>query len=1081
MPTFRQDTKLGTKVPQLKTDDYNDYSVTEKKLEKPLADKINSAKTGADSVRKEFDEFRDNVNASEQKRAEAEASRKEAESLRVSAEKQREDASKQAVSAVNDAVSSALDTANHPTIIGEDHYVYEWNKSTKSYDKTNIYVKGDPMTIVKDFSSIAEMQEYKGSDVKIGDLVIICSDTEDVDNAKLFVKKASGWQFIVDLSGFRGFEGKTPQISIGTVTTLPSGSQAEASLSPDGTDTNGNPKFKLNISIPKGDKMTLAGLSESELAELQKPATNAIAKCDAAASNANAAALSANTAASNANTLTDTVQNATATALKAATTANEMSEAVKTDEQKRVDAENQRIADENIRKSNETARQNAENKRISAETKRVSDTSTALSNCTAATNAANTAATNADVSRAAIEKNENDRKLAETNRANAETNRVSAESKRVSDFSNMKSTVEDAASAAEQASGVVEGYNKRLTNVENTIEEMGYSQKAYYVASQDTDQASPELTNVQTNRSVAMLENMYRPFLINHTENTEDTMPADELMRNNWLRYTDGRFAPVVGITEEMRAQCDVELYLDEEHIYKYCDAGEFDAEAFYNKYGMEQKLYNSNGVEISHILRPWETTSKNYSVKIGDPTDTWLLDDYSPEDNLMYKGILKSFREVAGLKPKKLAPTLLSPTCDTSITEGGKIKFRSFFFLYNPGDSNTKGGMNDSFKITMFMENGAYPRVNDVNQITSMNYSRNNNPDPQKTYPFCEMGFHAYNTFIISQELKYGTNYINNPDNLFSSGTSSNNSCTNESQWNKYGGIRFKTGNSSWAYALWYTTPKIYSNASGDKINTHMSSFLNREYPKWMCNEAQIVLSFATELGIAEDTEFDVYGRTYKYTTPSRAKGLTDGYMNAIVYRQVNGDWQGFTADGSSTTYHFEAMLRQGVMDGIVTSGDIFHYRGGGYEQVSKTVVDWNTNRNDYPTDLYLETDQRKFHSIKTVSFQNENSSFGFEKQYEHLARIESTKEGWIKKRVGYTPHEQSVGGDINTYVTGFNDNNNYFNNNIGQLTRRAVRCGGTAIWSSCSSRYLSASAVVSYAYRFNGGSAQCLFRKRS
>ena len=31
MPTFRQDPKLGTMVPLMKTDDYNDQSVTEKK------------------------------------------------------------------------------------------------------------------------------------------------------------------------------------------------------------------------------------------------------------------------------------------------------------------------------------------------------------------------------------------------------------------------------------------------------------------------------------------------------------------------------------------------------------------------------------------------------------------------------------------------------------------------------------------------------------------------------------------------------------------------------------------------------------------------------------------------------------------------------------------------------------------------------------------------------------------------------------------------------------------------------------------------------------------------------------------
>lgn len=32
MPTFREDVRLGTKVPQLKTEDYNDKSVTAEKI-----------------------------------------------------------------------------------------------------------------------------------------------------------------------------------------------------------------------------------------------------------------------------------------------------------------------------------------------------------------------------------------------------------------------------------------------------------------------------------------------------------------------------------------------------------------------------------------------------------------------------------------------------------------------------------------------------------------------------------------------------------------------------------------------------------------------------------------------------------------------------------------------------------------------------------------------------------------------------------------------------------------------------------------------------------------------------------------
>ena len=41
------------------------------------------------------------------------------------------------------AIANANDTASHPTKIGADNYVYEWNKATKAYQKTGILVKGD--------------------------------------------------------------------------------------------------------------------------------------------------------------------------------------------------------------------------------------------------------------------------------------------------------------------------------------------------------------------------------------------------------------------------------------------------------------------------------------------------------------------------------------------------------------------------------------------------------------------------------------------------------------------------------------------------------------------------------------------------------------------------------------------------------------------------------------------------------------------------------------------------------------------------------------------------------------------------
>ena len=635
-----------------------------------------------------------------------------------------------------------------------------------------------------------------------------------------------------------------------------------------------------------------------------------------------------------------------------------------------------------------------------------------------------------------------------------------------------------------------EQQNTRLGKLEQSVADLGGTSDAYYYASQDTSQPSPDLVNPQTNASIQLLQDMYRPFIVDHTEAKEgvEVMPADELKRNNWLRYANGKFAPAVGITEEMRAECDVELYLDAEHTEKYCDAGKFDAERFYNQYGMAQKLYDASGNAV-RILRPWETTSKDYSIMVGDPSGTYLIDGYSTkegEQDIMYKGISKSYRDVAGCKPRYLAPTLLAPCHATSVTgSDGKVRFRSFPFLYNAGDNNTKGGFNADFGVKMFYDNGCYPRVNDVSQVTSMQYARNNNADKTKPYPFAEAGHHAYNTFIIAHELLYGTNYINNPDTLFSTGTSGVDwfAENDEAGWRKYGGIRVKAGNDGqWRNLLWQSNPTFMcKDANGTKINANMTVFVNNEFPKWREMEAQLVLSFASELGIQENTEFEVYGQKYRYITPSKAKGLADGYMNAIVYKVVPAEWQGYDTNGNAVTWKMEANLRQGIIDGLTTSGDIYHYRGGGYEQVATnhfTSTTGQTGQNDM--DLYIETDQRKWHS-ETVDNKLNLGVFDFEGQYEKVGHLTNVVSGWLKKRVPHTPFYKMMGGQRNTYVSGFNANENWYSSTVNQRIRLAVRLGGSAAWADAGSRSLYAHNSVRSTARIAGGSAQCLFSKRS
>lgn len=138
------------------------------------------------------------INSSETSRQEAEQSRQNAESARGTEYSSLKNQMESSISEMDVATESALDTANHPTYIGEDNYVYIWDKSNQRYDKTNIYVKGD--------------------------------------------------------EGEPGTDGQDPVLTFGTITTLNPGESASASLVSKGVDASGRPVYQLNLSIPRGDK-----------------------------------------------------------------------------------------------------------------------------------------------------------------------------------------------------------------------------------------------------------------------------------------------------------------------------------------------------------------------------------------------------------------------------------------------------------------------------------------------------------------------------------------------------------------------------------------------------------------------------------------------------------------------------------------------------------------------------------------------------------------------------------------------------------------------------------------------------------
>ena len=203
--------------------------------------------------------------AAERARIEAEAARVEAERLRVQESKEAVDNAKSSAGLADLSAAAAQEAADKQPIFDTFGYVYFWNRTLKDYVKSDINLMGKPFSIAETYPSVEAMKaDADNEKIPLGSFVAVSipipdvpegSDTEEPDTAKLYIKNEHdgviSFNFIVDMSGARGFTGKTPQISIGLVT---KGENPFASLSPDGTDTNGNPKYLLNVVLPKGDK-----------------------------------------------------------------------------------------------------------------------------------------------------------------------------------------------------------------------------------------------------------------------------------------------------------------------------------------------------------------------------------------------------------------------------------------------------------------------------------------------------------------------------------------------------------------------------------------------------------------------------------------------------------------------------------------------------------------------------------------------------------------------------------------------------------------------------------------------------------
>ena len=636
--------------------------------------------------------------------------------------------------------------------------------------------------------------------------------------------------------------------------------------------------------------------------------------------------------------------------------------------------------------------------------------------------------------------------------------------------------------------------NQKVDEAKAGIEELKDSIVAdsdYYVAENDETTGDPHFQNGKGNKAIL---NDWHFFLIDHTDNTgEATHPVGQLMDNNMFRFVGGAFAPTVGITEEMRAACDVQLYTDPEHTQKLtlkngavvtdkAGAHPYNAVEVYNSLGLVT-LYDGEGNKVRQLL-PWETTETKYSVMLGRYDTLYPVDRQTGKSGKVISGIFTKPVRYDGIDAGRF-PLLGTAIAPCPVTTVGN-KTRNFFFAYAVGDANTANNGNpvSNDLCSMFVDGRTYPRTRDMSQITTMQRARANNAVTTAPLPFAEGGYHALNTFIMCMELLYGTKDLYD-NKLFGSGISSNYPCNNEEQWLNNGGIKCKEqGTADWGYYTWNRdTPFGYNNKMQKYI---FSRHINYYMAKEECMESQMAASWAAEMGVAEGAEFEAYGATYHYKNIPGVKGLKDGEMNCQLYRKRIGTCKGYKDADTLATYDLEIQLRMSLIHGMNLSGDIFAYWGGGCEMVGTNKVATNGSYNAEQleknfVEFYLEPYQDKWVN-ETNPQLNDLGIFGFEAVYNKMGIFGPPflTDGYAKKRLGFTPYKIENGGSLGSWQCCYMWAYPYWSRTLNQRVRIAVRFRGYASHGNCSARSLHASDAVSNTNVHTGGSAQCRIVQR-
>jgi hypothetical protein len=234
------------------------------------------------------------------------------------------------------------------------------------------------------------------------------------------------------------------------------------------------------------------------------------------------------------------------------------------------------------------------------------------------------------------------------------------------------------------------------------------------------------------------------------------------------------------------------------------------------------------------------------------------------------------------------------------------------------------------------------------------------------------------------------------------------------EESWKIKGGIKISSGERIF-YQSWGGNIQdkglFLHNVS--YTNSTWSNIVNKHAPKGVCMESQMALSFANELNIAEDTEFDFYGNIFWYKNVLNYENKSDG-LNARVYKKVTDKITLYDTNDNPKEFNIDIILRTGLINGTNYAGDVFLTCNGGYELVgTNNKAAKPSNGGGYPIKIYLEPDPSKW-VFDTDYYKKDYGTFDFEDTYKLLVeeQLNLPGEGYVIERIPYTNFPTKYGG---------------------------------------------------------------------